>query len=138
MLHTFPDAAQIVTAVREFLREEVMPGTEGALSFHARVAANLLDVLDRELAQGPAGEERFEAALARLGCADETELALRIREGDLDLEDPGLAEALWVITRDRLAVANPRYLDDDVPDDPRAAAHHPTDGPTAHPTGGDR
>lgn len=119
MLHTFPDAAEIVAAVREFLRDEVMPGTEGALSFHSRVAANLLDVLARELEQGPAAERRFTDALAGLGCSDEAELALRIRSGDLPPEDADLAEALRTITRDRLAVANPTYLHDDVADDPR-------------------
>lgn len=119
MLHTFPDATQIVDAVREFLREEVMPATEGAVSFHARVAANLLDTLARELALGEAGEQRYTAALAGLGCRDEDDLALRIRSRDLGPDDPGLVKALWTITDDRLAVANPGYLDDDVADDPR-------------------
>ena len=121
MLHTFPDAPEIVTAVREFLRDEVMPATEGALSFHARVAANLLDVLARELEQGAAGEQRMAAWLERLDVASEGELALRIRSGDLDADDPTLVAALWTTTDDRLSVANPRYLDDDVADDPRAA-----------------
>lgn len=119
MLHTFPDAAQIIDAVREFLRDEVMPATEGTVSFHARVAANLLDTLSRELEQGTAGEERFAAALRELGCQDEDDLALRIRSGDLRSSDPRLVEVLWAITTDRLSVANPSYLDDDVVDDPR-------------------
>ncbi|WP_185995896.1 DUF6285 domain-containing protein [Nocardioides campestrisoli] len=121
MLHTFPDAREIVTAVCEFLRDEVMPSTEGALSFHARVAANLLDVLGRELEQSPEGEARLAEWLGRLDVADEHELALRVRSGELGPDDPDLVAALWTTTDDRLLVANPAYLDDDVADDPRAA-----------------
>ena len=32
-----------------------MPGTTGRLSFHARVAANMLGIVERELAQPPVG-----------------------------------------------------------------------------------
>ncbi|MET0446849.1 MAG: DUF6285 domain-containing protein, partial [Aeromicrobium sp.] len=84
-LHTFPDAAEIVAAVREFLSDEVMPGTTGALSFHARVAANLLATLERELAAGTDAEESFAARHAALGAGDEDDLArwIRGREGGL-------------------------------------------------------
>ncbi|WP_110182260.1 DUF6285 domain-containing protein [Nocardioides solisilvae] len=124
MLHTYPDAREIVTAVTEFLRDEVMPRTEGALSFHARVAANLLDTLGRELEQGAPGEARLAAWLEQLGVADEDELALKIRAGELADDDADVVDALWTATVDRLAVANPKYLDDDVADDPRSAAAH--------------
>ena len=122
MLHTFPDASAIVVAVREFLEHEVMPGTTGALSFHARVAANLLAALERELAQGPAAQARYEAVLAALDVGDETELARRIRDGDIDAAGPELAAALQVITTLRLEAWNPQYLSDDIDDDPRTAA----------------
>lgn len=122
MLHTFPDAREIVAAVREFLQHEVMPGTTGALSFHARVAANLLTALERELEQGPAAQARYDEALASLGVPDETELARRIRDGDADPADPALAQALQSITADRLLVWNPQYLSEEIDDDPRTAA----------------
>ncbi|GAB2888468.1 DUF6285 domain-containing protein [Nocardioides pacificus] len=121
MLHTYPDASEIVVAVREFLEHDVMPATEPGLSFHARVAANLLRTLERELALGPGGEERFQHRLAELGAADEEDLARRIRTRDLDPADERLLDALRTITGDRLAVANPKYLSDEVDDDPRSA-----------------
>ena len=37
------------------------------------------------------------------------ELALRIREGGLDLETPGLAEHLWATTLAKVAVDQPNY-----------------------------
>ncbi len=46
-----PTAREILDAVRGFLTEDVMPGTTGRLSFHARVAANMLAIVERQLAQ---------------------------------------------------------------------------------------
>jgi aminoglycoside phosphotransferase (APT) family kinase protein len=40
-LHGRPTAAELAEALEEFLRDEVMPGTTGRLSFQARVAANV-------------------------------------------------------------------------------------------------
>lgn len=118
-LHTFPDAAEIVAAVREFLAGEVMPGTTGALSFHARVAANLLATLEREIAAGSDAEDVFAGRLAALGVADEDELARMIRDRRAGLDTPSLVDTLAWATRERLKVANPKYLDDDLDDDPR-------------------
>lgn len=121
MLHTFPDAREIVVAVREFLQQEVMPATTGALSFHARVAANLLAALERELALGPAPQRRFEELLAGLGAGTEGELAAGIRAGRIDPAAAPLREALLQITTDRLRAWNPDHLSGDIDDDPRTA-----------------
>jgi hypothetical protein len=50
-LYGRPTAREILDAVRAFLTDDVMPGTSGRLSFHARVAANMLAIVERELAQ---------------------------------------------------------------------------------------
>ena len=39
----------------------------------------------------------------------ENELSLRIRNGELDLQSPGVAEHLWQTTMDKLAVDQPNY-----------------------------
>ena len=39
-----------VSDVRDYLRDEVMPSNKGRSGFMARVAANALDIVDRELA----------------------------------------------------------------------------------------
>ncbi len=48
-----PTASELLEAVREFLTDQVMPGTSGQLAFHARVAANVLGTVARELELGP-------------------------------------------------------------------------------------
>jgi hypothetical protein len=120
MLHTHPDAVEIVTAVKEFLEGEVMPATTGGLSFHSRVAANLLGVLERELQTGAEAEQRFGELLASLICATEDELARRVRDGEIAIDDEQLVAVLRSITTARLAVSNPKYLDAPTDDDPRS------------------
>ncbi|MGH7895242.1 MAG: DUF6285 domain-containing protein, partial [Candidatus Binatia bacterium] len=46
-----PTAIELLTAVREFLEQEVLPGLEGRKRFHTLVAANVLAVVARELEQ---------------------------------------------------------------------------------------
>src|SRR5215510_12539618 len=47
-----PDALELLAAVRAFLEEQVVPALEGTRQFHARVAANVLAIVGRELAGG--------------------------------------------------------------------------------------
>ena len=61
--HGVPTTAELVAAVREFLSDDVMPATEGRLQFHARVAANVLAQVERELALGPPADPAADAAL---------------------------------------------------------------------------
>ena len=51
--HGRPTASELLDAVREFLTGQVMPATTGQLAFHARVAANVLGIVARELELGP-------------------------------------------------------------------------------------
>ncbi len=48
-----PTARELLDAVRGYLTDDVMPGTDGRLSFHARVASNVVAIVERELAYGP-------------------------------------------------------------------------------------
>ena len=52
MPHDAPTAAELVEAVREWLTREVMPGAEPVNRFHARVAANILAIVEREIELG--------------------------------------------------------------------------------------
>lgn len=45
-----PTIDELLEAVAGFLSDDVMPNTQGRLSFHARVAGNVLQMLRRELA----------------------------------------------------------------------------------------
>lgn len=110
-LHDVPTAEQLVESVREWIERDLIPGTSGRLQFHARVAMNVLAMVERELALGDAQAMFHAARLAELGCADEAELAARIRSGALDDRLPEVRELVWASVRDKLAVANPKYLE---------------------------
>jgi aminoglycoside phosphotransferase (APT) family kinase protein len=51
--HGRPTASELLEAVRGFLTDQVMPATSGQLAFHARVAANVVGIVARELELGP-------------------------------------------------------------------------------------
>ena len=110
-LHGRPTAAELLDAVREFLAGDVAAASEGRLRFHARVAANAVAIVERELRLGGAQAAAHRAALASLGVASEAELAAAIRRGDFDDRMPGLIAAVRETVRARLAVANPGYAD---------------------------
>lgn len=108
--HDAPDMAQLVEAVREWLERDVMPATEGRLSFHARVAVNMLAMVERELAVSAEHEGRHARRLAALGVADDAELAAAIRSGALDDRIDQVRAAVYESVHDKLSVANPRYV----------------------------
>jgi aminoglycoside phosphotransferase (APT) family kinase protein len=75
-----PTARELLEAVREFLRRDVMGSPDGKLAYHGRVAANTIAIVERELAQAP------------------------------PTYDGDGWPALALTVRDRLAVANPKHL----------------------------
>ncbi len=110
-LHRDPSAAELVAAVREFLTDRVMFETEGALRFHSRVAANVLAIVERELADGPTHELDHAARLAALGFADDPALAEAIRTGALDDRFDEVLASVRASVDDKITVANPRWAD---------------------------
>jgi acetylornithine/succinyldiaminopimelate/putrescine aminotransferase len=106
-----PLAAELVAAVAEFLESEVRESTTGQVNFHARVAANALRIVERELLDESEADSK--AALARLGYADEDELAAAIRAGDLDGRAEEVTACLRTLVGRRLAVAHPGYDEPD-------------------------
>jgi hypothetical protein len=110
--HDVPDLAGLVEAVREFVEGDVAAATTGRVNFHARVAANVLRIIERELVLGPAQAEAHAARLAALGFADDAELCAAIRGGDLDDRWAEVRSAVAASVADKLAVANPRYAGD--------------------------
>jgi hypothetical protein len=112
-LHDRPTLAELVEAVREWVDEDVRSGTEGRLSFHARVATNALRIVEREVALEPDLTLAHVARLRELGCTDDRELAARIRAGDLDGRTAEVRSLVAASVHDKLLVANPGWLDDD-------------------------
>jgi hypothetical protein len=119
----------LLEAVQHFLETDAVPALEGPKKFHARVAANVLAIVRRELesedAQLHAEWERLRellgfaaapptdrAELRRQVGQHTAELCERIRAGDADA-DPWrsavTAHVRWTV-EDKLRVANPKYL----------------------------
>jgi hypothetical protein len=108
-LYGRPTAAELVAVVADFLDDEVRGAVDGHLNFHARVAANVLRIVERELRAGTPAD--VTDALARLGFTDETALAAAIRAGKLDDRPSDVLAALRTLVRRRLDVAHPGYAD---------------------------
>ena len=92
-----PTAAELVAAVAEFLDADVRGATNGQVNFHARVAANVLRIVERELDADTAA------------AVDEQDLVAAIRAGDFDGRDHDVMTALRTLVFDRLEVAHPGY-----------------------------
>ncbi|MDQ1395256.1 MAG: hypothetical protein QOG64_515, partial [Acidimicrobiaceae bacterium] len=107
--HDMPDAAGLVEAVREFLERDVMGATEGRIQFHARVAVNVLNMVERELRLGPQQQAAHGDGLRRLGYPDEAALAAAIRSGQAEDRTAEITEFLRETVRAKLEVANPKY-----------------------------
>jgi hypothetical protein len=99
-----PTAAQLLGAVQLFLKE-AEGQLSGRLAFHAKVAANALATVERELAQNPdAAEAAAFAPHGGLGA-----VCAGLRDGSLSPQDPALLKAIRASVLARLAVDNPRY-----------------------------
>jgi aminoglycoside phosphotransferase (APT) family kinase protein len=99
-LHGVPTAAQLVEAVKEYVDRDVAASTEGRVRFHARVASNVLAMVERELRSAPSPG----------GVGDEAAICREIRAGNVSVDDPEVRRQITTTVRDRLAVANPRHL----------------------------
>src|SRR5262245_1854660 len=114
-MHDRPSAAQLVAAARDFLERTALPELSGHSAFHARVAANALAIVERELALGAeqdaAERERLRALLGADGPLEAQNRALcgEIRAGRIGLETPGLLDHLRATTLAKLAVDQPTY-----------------------------
>lgn len=121
-MQDLPRPDQLLAAVAGFLRQEAGPALgragESALAYHAKVAANMLDIVARQLTLAPAAEAaeraRLQAVLGDPSTDDLATLNQRLADalaaGTLDpATNPGLADHLWRTTLDKLAVDQPRY-----------------------------
>ena len=104
-----PTLGELVSAVRESLADAATETGPALSGFSARVAANALGIVERELARGAADQEAYTAVLAMLGAADEAALAAEIRAGRRDHQLAEIAAAFRGVVAARLAVAHPGY-----------------------------
>ncbi len=106
---------ELVDAVRSFIETKAMPELKGHTAFHARVAANALGIVARELERGPAAAQSelagLEDLLGRTGTlgALNRELCDRIRNGALALSSEPLKRHLEKTTLQKVAIDQPNY-----------------------------
>lgn len=114
-MHGRPDPQDLLDAVAGFLREQALPQLSPHAAYHARVAANALDIVRRQLQLAPEADAaehcRLRDLLQREGSLAELNLRLceRIASGAMGFDTPGLLQHLWQTTLDKLAVDQPGY-----------------------------
>lgn len=109
-----PGPDSLLAAVAAFLREEAAPALPPHEAYQAKVAANAVDLVRRQLAAAGQAEEeraRLVALLGREGALEDLTRALaeEIGAGRMDLSTPGLAEHLTRTTNEKIAVDQPRF-----------------------------
>ncbi len=127
-----PTIHELLRSVERFLRDDVVPATDGRRQFLARVAANAIGLVEREL-QGEAEHAAREWAgldallgsepmpgdrdgLAAAVRARNEALCARIRSGEYDAASvarTGLLAHVRAIVRDKLLVTNRACLEAD-------------------------
>ncbi len=125
-----PTCDELLAAVERFLTDQIVPHGDGPQAFHARVAANALRIVRRELAHADDHLAREWAGLERLlGPAPEApgptrnafgeavtarteELCARIRQGDADASPfrDAVREHIRATVEEKLRVTNPKWL----------------------------
>lgn len=131
-MHDRPNIPELLDAVQRFLDEEIVPATSGRKQFLARVAANCVRMVDRELAMErkqfeeawhdlnrvfgseSAPSDRIERGMAVSGRLEL--LCERIQDGEFDEDSEHYGLILAFVrerVRQKLQVSNPKLLEAD-------------------------
>jgi hypothetical protein len=115
-------AEELLGGVEIFLRKEVLPQLSGASIYQCRVAANILSIVQRELAQGDKADsaelQGLQSLLGREGEGGNSaaqlddlnaELCDSIRNGKLDNQRSAVISHVRTSLQNKLAIANPKY-----------------------------
>ena len=128
-----PTSVELLEAAADFVDRELVPAIQGARQFQARVVANVMRIVAREIKLEDPLVRGEVKALARLLGRDAPhvhslddlraaaasmgeELTAKIRAGAADTGD-WRREVLAVVRQsveDKLRIANPRYLESDI------------------------
>ena len=128
-----PTSVELLEAAADFVDSELVPAIQGARQFQARVVANVMRIVAREIKMEDLFVRSEVKALALLLGRDKPhlhslddlhkeaasmgeELTAKIRAGEADDGD-WRGEVLAVVRQsveDKLRIANPRYLENDI------------------------
>jgi Domain of unknown function (DUF6285) len=104
---------ELLDAVRQFLRQEVLPELDGFKAYNTRVAANALGIVAREMQLG-AGLAELDAQIAAMLGLDAQagaiaqQISLALRDGAL-VADERVLSYLKQRTVLAIAIDNPKY-----------------------------
>jgi Domain of unknown function (DUF6285) len=120
-----PTPVEILEVVAAMIRDQLVPQLAPDAVFHARVAANAIDLVRRQLQTGDALEAASLVRLQQLlgqqllgpqllghqsdAAALERELCERIRSGSLTTDSPGLIDHLMACTLAKMSIDQPSY-----------------------------
>ncbi|HEY2678603.1 MAG TPA: DUF6285 domain-containing protein [Steroidobacteraceae bacterium] len=110
-----PAPVEIIKAVAEFIRSVGRREMTPNVAYQARVAANALDLVGRELSLAPGEEvlelERLRAILGRDGTLAELNAAFTeaLDRGVLSMSRAEIRDHLWQTTLAKLSVDQPSY-----------------------------
>jgi hypothetical protein len=128
-----PTSVELLEAAADFVESELVPAVQGARQFQARVVANVMRIVAREIKlEDPLVRSEVKALARLLGhnaphlhSLDDLraaavsmgeELTAKIRAGEAD-DGAWRREVLALVRRsveDKLSIANPRYLESDI------------------------
>ena len=107
------ESVELLAAVRQFLREEVLPELDGFKAYTTRVAANALGIVARELEMG-AGLAELDKQIASTLDLDEQagpvtrQIAVALRDGTM-AQDQRILSYLRQRTLQSCAIDSPKY-----------------------------
>jgi hypothetical protein len=128
-----PTSVELLEAAADFVESELVPAVQGARQFQARVVANVMRIVAREIKlEDPLVRSEVKALARLLGhnaphlhSLDDLraaavsmgeELTAKIRAGEAD-DGAWRREVLALVrhsVEDKLSIANPRYLESDI------------------------
>ena len=112
---SLPRVDELVTSVRDYLRTDVMAMTTARTAFLARVAANSLDIMLRDLVVGAHARAAEHRRLRQLFATDAPLAALRwrlveaLRAGEPALDAPALIAHLRATVVNEVLIDQPAY-----------------------------
>lgn len=110
-----PNNDELLETVHDFLMNVAVKNLGGHDAFHARVAANSVELVRRSLKRSPISDQleldRLRALLDMDGDLTELnrELGRRIRNGEIALDSEALKHHLRETTLAKLAIDQPKY-----------------------------
>tara|TARA_B100001750_G_C15390949_1_gene537409 strand:- start:440 stop:805 length:366 start_codon:yes stop_codon:yes gene_type:complete len=113
MIFDRPTSAELVEAVSQFLEKQIKANLPDHLAFKTQIAINVLNIVKREQENKELLTKQSKEILLNLlknpKEADIKQLAEKIAEGKLTLENKELQKALIEITKKKISVDNPKY-----------------------------